>query len=121
MWDRIPTKTGYLGEDMRGGSFGQTCPMTNSLSPAQWQRLRELRDGSELTPAQAAELERLLEQADAHETELQAPDMEKLKMQTQALKEQNQALSALLQEKQREIARLTAQSLRGKAETRTAS
>ena len=82
--------------------------MTNPLSPAQWQRLRELRDGSELTPAQNAELEQLLAQADAHEATILEPRNRILEEETSALKKQNQQLAILVERRRQLVARLAA-------------
>ena len=67
------------------------------LSPTQWQRIRELRNNPNLTPAQRAELEELLAQADAHEAAVLEPRNQALEAATLALKGQNQQLAALVE------------------------
>lgn len=80
--------------------------MTNPLSPAQWQRLRELRAGSELTSAQSADLEGLLAQADAYEAAILAPRNRVLEEETLALKKQNQQLASLVERRRKLVNRL---------------
>lgn len=67
------------------------------LMPEEWQRLRELREGVSLTHAELAELEQLLERADAHEAAVLAPQTENLRAENEANDAYNRQLEALLE------------------------